>query len=106
MVNNVTIREQVLSFNISVMAMDIVNQSKAETIDIFRGNDNHQDILNTQLLVINKLVQLLSRGELHTDGYQLDGEPNAEPFVDRFENQLAGWSVTMDILIANDITIC
>ncbi len=106
MVNNVTIREQVLSFNISVMAMDIVNQSKAETLDIFRGNDNHQDILNTQLLVINKLVQLLSRGELHTDGYQLDGEPNAEPFVDRFENQLAGWSVTMDILIANDITIC
>ena len=86
--------------------MDIVNESKAETIDIFRGNDNHQDILNTQLSVVNELIQLLSRGDLHTSGYQLDGQPNAEPFVDRFENQLAGWSVTMDITIRNDISIC
>ena len=106
LVNNVVIGEQTLTFNVSVMAMDIVNESKAETIDIFRGNDNHQDILNTQLSVVNELIQLLSRGDLHTSGYQLDGQPNAEPFVDRFENQLAGWSVTMDITIRNDISIC
>tara|TARA_R100000657_G_C4677564_1_gene124167 strand:+ start:1106 stop:1576 length:471 start_codon:yes stop_codon:yes gene_type:complete len=106
MVNNVTIGEQTLTFNVSVMGMDIVNTSKQETVDIFRGNDNHQDILNTQLSVINEVVQLLSRGDLYTDGFQLDGEPNAEPFVDRFENQLAGWSVTMDIIIRNDISIC
>ena len=106
LVNNVVIGEQTLTFNVSVMAMDIVNTSKAETLDIFRGNDNHQDILNTQLSVINELIQLLSRGNLHTNGYQLDGQPNAEPFVDRFENQLAGWSVTMDITIRNDISIC
>ena len=30
-VNNVTAQEQVLLFNITVMAMDIVNQSKEET---------------------------------------------------------------------------
>ena len=32
-VNNVTAQEQVLLFNITVMAMDIVNQSKEETTD-------------------------------------------------------------------------
>ena len=32
-VNNVTILEQVLQFNISVLAMDIVDQSKQETTD-------------------------------------------------------------------------
>tara|TARA_R100000773_G_C4210846_1_gene110476 strand:- start:606 stop:1076 length:471 start_codon:yes stop_codon:yes gene_type:complete len=106
MVNTVQIEEQIMRFNVTVMSMDIVNESKLETIDIFIGNDNHQDILNTQLLVVNKLVQDLSRGDLHTTGYQLDGFPNAEPFIDRFENMLAGWSVTMDILIHNDITIC
>ena len=105
-VNNVIVGEQVLRFNISVLAMDIVNQSKEETVDIFTGNDNVQDILNTQLVVLNKLIQLLNRGDLHTDMYQLDGDPSLEPFYDRFENELAGWTATMDILIYNDIKLC
>jgi hypothetical protein len=54
-VNNVTIQEQVLNFNISVMCMDIVDESKDEVIDIFRGNNNEQDILNTQLAVASSL---------------------------------------------------
>ena len=35
--------------------MDIVDESKEATTDIFRGNNNEQDILNTQLAVLNKL---------------------------------------------------
>ena len=53
-VNNVLQQEQTLTFNISVLAMDIVDQSKTETTDIFTGNNNEQDILNTQLSVLNK----------------------------------------------------
>ena len=51
-INSVTIQEQVLQFNISVLAMDIVDKSKEATTDIFRGNNNEQDILNTQLAVV------------------------------------------------------
>ncbi|QDP46167.1 MAG: hypothetical protein Unbinned306contig1002_29 [Prokaryotic dsDNA virus sp.] len=105
-VNNVVVGEQTLTFNVSVLAMDIVNQSKELPVDIFTGNNNLQDILNTQLGVLNKLIQLLRRGELHTDQYQLEGDPSLEPFFDRFENQLAGFTATMDIIIYNDITIC
>jgi hypothetical protein len=105
-VNSVTAEEQVLSFNISILACDIVDQSKDITTDRFTGNDNEQDILNTQLLVLNKLIQKLRMGSLHTDMYQLDGNPSLTPFNDRFENQLAGWSATMTILIYNDIYIC
>jgi len=47
-VNNVITEEQYLSFNITVMAMDIVDESKEPTTDIFRGNNNEQDVLNTQ----------------------------------------------------------
>ena len=50
-VNNVITEEQYLSFNITVLAMDIVDESKEPTTDIFRGNDNEQDVLNTQLAV-------------------------------------------------------
>ena len=52
-VNTVAVDEQVLSFNISVLACDIVDQSKDITVDRFVGNDNEQDILNTQLAVLN-----------------------------------------------------
>ena len=105
-VNSVTAEENVLRFNISILACDIVDQSKDLTTDRFTGNDNEQDILNTQLWVLNRLVQRLRKGTLHQDMYQLEGNPNLTPFHDRFENQLAGWSATMDVLIYNDIDIC
>jgi hypothetical protein len=105
-VNSVTAEEQVLRFDISILACDIVDQSKDITTDRFTGNDNEQDILNTQLLVLNKLIQKLRMGTLHQDMYQLEGNPNLTPFQDRFENQLAGWSADITILIYNDIYIC
>ena len=105
-VNSVTAEEQVLRFNISILACDIVDQSKDITTDRFTGNDNEQDILNTQLLVLNKLIQKLRMGSLHTDMYQLDGNPSLTPFSDRFENELAGWTADITILIYNDIYIC
>ena len=105
-VNNVVVNEQTLDFNISVLACDIVNQSKLETEDIFKGNNDVQNILNTQLAVLNRLIQRLRMGQLHQDMYQLSGSPSLNPFYDRFENQLAGWTATMDIQIYNDIYIC
>jgi predicted RNA-binding protein len=105
-VNSVTLQEQVISFNITVMAMDIVDESKEVTTDIFRGNNNEQDVLNTQLAVLNKLVMVLRRGDLYSDKFQLEGDPSLEPFYERFDNRLAGYAATMDIIIHNDITIC
>ena len=106
MINSVNIQEQVLNFNITVMCMDIVDQSKEETTDIFRGNNNEQDILNTQLAVANKLVGLLSKGTLYQDQYQLDGDATCEFFFERFENQMAGVACSFNVLIANDINVC
>ena len=105
-INNVTTQEQVLTFNISVLAMDIVDESKEATTDIFRGNNNEQDILNTQLAVLNKLVMVLRKGTLYTDQYQLDGDATLEPFYERFDNRLAGWSATFNVFVKNDIDIC
>ncbi len=68
-INTVTAQESVLRFNISILAMDIVDESKEPTTDIFIGNNNEQDVLNTQLAVLNKLVQVLRRGDLYNDKY-------------------------------------
>ena len=105
-INNVSAEEQVLRFNISVLSMDVVDESKEKTTDIFRGNNNEQDILNTQLGVLNKLVMVLRKGDLYSSQYALDGNANFEAFYDRFENKVAGWTASFDVLVANDITIC
>jgi hypothetical protein len=105
-INNVSNEDSVLRFNLSILSMDIVDVSKEEVVDIFIGNNNEQDILNTQLAVLNKLVQVLRGGNLHTDLYQVDGTPNFEPFYDRFENELAGWALSLDVIIQNDTNIC
>lgn len=105
-VNSVTDTEQTLTFDLSILAMDIVSRSKLETTDIFEGNNNEQDVLNTQLAVLNKLIMVLRKGNLHRDKYQLEGNASLEPFYDRFENELAGWTASLSIVIYNDITIC
>ena len=105
-IESVTDEEQVLRFNMTILACDIVNQSKDLTVDRFTGNNNMQDILNTQLAVLNRLTQRLRMGTLYTDMYQLEGAPTLTPFYDRFENQLAGWSASITVLIYNDIYIC
>jgi hypothetical protein len=86
--------------------MDIVDISKAETTDIFVGNDNEQDVLNTQLGLLTRVINTLQRGDLFTELYQVEGDVSCEPFVDRFENKLAGWAATFDVIIQNDMTIC
>ena len=105
-VNNVTNEDNVLRFSLSVLAMDIVDVSKEAVVDIFRGNNNEQDVLNTQLAVLNKLAQVLRGGTLFQDLYQLEGTTNLEPFYDRFENEMAGWAMTFDVIVNNDINIC
>ena len=105
-VNSVTSAENTLSFNISILSMDIVDQSKEATVDRFVGNNNEQDVFNTQLAVLNKLIQRLRIGTLYRDLYQVVGDVTLEPFKDRFENELAGWTATFDVMIQNDIDVC
>ena len=105
-VNNVVDRGQTLLFNISLLCMDLVDESKDDTEDEFVGNDNEQDVLNTQLAVANRVGAMLKRGDLYREKYQLDGAISLEPFVDRFDNKVAGWTATFNVVIPNEITIC
>jgi hypothetical protein len=90
----------------TVLVMDIKDTSKSEETDKFRKNTDEQDILNTQLGVLNNLMQKLRFGTLHTTGYRLINDPVCEPFADRFENNLAGWNADLTIEIRNDLNIC
>tara|TARA_R100000951_G_scaffold65680_1_gene55424 strand:+ start:527 stop:991 length:465 start_codon:yes stop_codon:yes gene_type:complete len=109
MISGATMQSNVWNFSVSLLCMDLVNESKNYADGIpgeFRGSNNEQDVFNTQLAVANRLLELLLRGDLYVDKYQLEGDATLEPFVDRFENKLAGWTVTFNVLIPNDMTIC
>ena len=109
MVSGATMQSNVWNFSVSVLCMDIVDESKEFPDGIpqeFRGTSNEQDVLNTQFAVANRLLELLLRGDLYVEKYQLDGNPQLEFFVDRFENKLAGVTATFNVLVPNDMTIC
>jgi len=105
-VNSVAYAGAVLNYNISILCMDIVDESKSLTTDIFLGNDNEQDVLNTQLAVANRFLEVLNRGALAEDYELVNGSANIEFFTERFENKIAGVTVTFDMAIENRMTKC
>ena len=105
-INNATVGEKIITFNASIVCMDIVDISKDEVTDIFVGNDNEQDILNTQLAVLTRVLNQFQWGDLYVNKFQISEDVSCEPFVDRFENKLAGWTATFNILLQNEMTVC
>jgi|TARA_R100000482_G_scaffold124922_1_gene79922 hypothetical protein len=105
-VNNAVVGTKTTTFSISILAMDLVDISNDEVTDVFVGNDNEQDVLNTQLALLTRIINELQRGDSYTDKYQIEADVTCEPFVDRFENKLAGWTATFDVVVINDMTVC
>ena len=105
--DNVTYGERTVVFSMKVLCADIVDyNTKKSDFDLFYGNDNLHDVLNTQFEVINSLIMKLMRGDLFELKYQVTTQPTAEPFKERFSNELAGWSVDIAIEIPNGTSIC
>lgn len=109
-VNQATMQGSTMVINVSVLAMDVVDESKdnpRSENEPFFGIDNEQDVLNTQLQVLNDVVSRMQRGNLMQDKYEVQGSPVCTPFTERFENKIAGWNCTMDILVPNtEISVC
>tara|TARA_X000001316_G_C894451_1_gene14964 strand:- start:88 stop:546 length:459 start_codon:yes stop_codon:yes gene_type:complete len=105
-VSSTIVSNNVFRFNIDLIVMDIVDISKDEVTDKFTGNDNEQDVLNTCLAVMTRVLNKLQRGSLYRDKYQVEENVTCEAFVDRFENKLAGWSATFQVVAQNDMTVC
>ena len=106
-ITNAAISERVITFNLDVIAMDVVDQTNnISKFDMFYGNDNTQDILNTQLNVITSIHSHLNRGNLWDNRLQTDSDMSAKPFLERFENVLAGWEGSISISVPNGLNIC
>lgn len=110
-IRSATFNEHTVDFELQVMSMDIVDESKEDKFSSdsvpYKGLDNKHDVLNTQLAVINKLQSELRYGSLNEDNYILDASATATMFEDRFENLITGWALSLSISIPNNkISIC
>lgn len=107
-IGTVTFQDRIILVPMDILFIDVLDVTKKFTDDdVFYGNDNLQDILNTQFQAANLLQSSLRRGTLYRDLFQLSGDVAAEPFLDNFENQLAGWNVSFTIEMPNnEISIC
>ena len=107
LMDSVVYKERTVVFSIKLLCADIVDYNNEKSdFDLFYGNDNLHDVLNTQFEVINNLIMKLMRGDLFELNYQVTTQPSAQPFKERFSNQLAGWSVDISIEIPNGASIC
>ena len=106
MINNSTAEEFVIRYNITIMAMDIVDLSKAQDTDLFYGMDNETDALNAMHSVLIRAYKLMKAGSLWDAKVVIEDTATLEPFSERFEKNLAGWAMTFDIVVPNEMTIC
>lgn len=106
-INSIKYNGTTIDFNLNIMVLDVVDENK-DYDGSFAGATNLQDVLNTQSMVINKLVESLrsTRGKLSEQQFVLNNDPQAEYLYEEFENKLAGWGVNIEISTPNDITIC
>ena len=104
--DNVTHSENSLTFQLTIVNVDIVDISKEVIQDNIYGNDNLIYIWTNQLYVINRLVARLRQSTIAIDTMELEGDPQSEFINKEFENMLAGFTTTINLTVPNDINKC
>lgn len=97
-INSATIEGKLQRFSVTILAMDILD-----------GKENYDvepSIMNTMLQLLNRVYEIMTRGDLNPDYIMIDGTPTLEPFTDRFENKLAGWAMSFDVIMMSEMTVC
>jgi len=104
MVEEAVIEERTIDYRVTIVAADLVDVIDEDLgVEDFYGNDNTQDVLNTQLSVLTDLTNGLRRLDLVSSNYaRVTESVSATPFKDRFENEIAGWECTITIKKIND----
>ena len=107
MVEEAVIEERTIDYKVVVVAADMVDVIDEDLgLEDFYGNDNTQDVLNTQLRVLTELTNALRKLDLVDNNYsRVTDAVTATPFKDRFENEIAGWESSITIKKVNNGSI-
>lgn len=114
-VGNVLLTNATFGTNITTYEVQLIVADKTQTLanesdpitneqDIpYYGIDDVVDIHANTLSIINDLTSYTQRS---LDGFEINGDISCTPFVDRFNNGLAGWSADFELTVHNDKNRC
>jgi hypothetical protein len=106
-INNSRIESSTIVYNVSFILMDILDHNKKESSHVYYSHDNEDDIINQMNEQAIRIYELFRRGAFHNNGMQLvDESANIEYFSDRFVDKVAGCTLTLDVALYNNGTIC
>lgn len=106
-VNEARFSDTVINYDINILLMDIIQEDETENEPSIYSGDNEMYVLNSMLNVGNHITDKLFNGSLYDGNTFVDRSTVvAEPFRDRFENLLAGWSFGFQLTTRNNIDRC
>ena len=95
-----------IKFSVSVIVMDLIDYTKENLEDLYYGNNNEDDVHHQSIATCQRLFEQLRRGE-YSKEYSIESESATfELFTERFTDDVAGCTMTFDITMANQMTIC
>ena len=98
-----TISDSTSTIEMSVIFIQQVDDVKAQE-DSF--NDSELYAQNNMFAAATRLVQVLKRGDLYAQGFQLEDDATVDFFGDRFTDKVAGVTVDMTVTIKNSVSVC
>jgi hypothetical protein len=96
---------QVITFDVELTVVDVVDVNKEVNTNKFWGNDNETDVLNETLAIINRVYSILLR-DFQDKGFTAIQNATATE-VENTKNNMIGWTLPFQVQMPNDtISLC
>ena len=106
MIDNGQFESNTIRFSVSILIMDLIDYTKDNLNELYYGNNNEDDVHHQSILTCQRLFEEFRRGQ-HSHEYSIESDSASfELFTERFTDDVAGCTMTFDITMANDMTIC
>tara|TARA_R100001163_G_C5000696_1_gene149926 strand:- start:45 stop:611 length:567 start_codon:yes stop_codon:yes gene_type:complete len=119
---NVTTGDAELVYNFQLFICDLVSekenwqaQQNADLTKLLDPKNNEQQVWNQTLQICTDFISLLRHSsrqsllgvnDINAPLYFTEDQFTIEPFSERFDNLLCGWTFNMGIKVMNDFTTC
>tara|TARA_R100000655_G_scaffold1600_4_gene6050 strand:- start:8436 stop:8936 length:501 start_codon:yes stop_codon:yes gene_type:complete len=100
--NTATFSSGQIEHSFQVVVMDLVNKDE----------NNEEEVLSDMLQVIGDVLSVLLNSDYDTDytdfrhEIRIQENITCEPFTERFDNEVTGWTADINIVVAFDATAC
>ena len=114
---SVTAGESTLTYNFQLFIMDAVSEKEDWTDANFQSADylsNEQEVLSECLQICTDIIGVFTNSkwqsqltnDIDAPVYFSDIDFTLEPFNERFDNMLTGWTFEIGIIVHNDFQTC